>query len=67
LLTSLQVHQNSLHKLVGTHVMFFDTTPIGRILNRFSKVRRWAHMPSSSRLHISDCRAVRCNLSVEVL
>ena len=36
--TSLQVHQNSLHKLVGTHVTFFDTTPIGRILNRFSKV-----------------------------
>jgi ABC-type multidrug transport system fused ATPase/permease subunit len=34
---SRAVHQNSLHKLVGTHVMFFDTTPIGRILNRFSK------------------------------
>lgn len=38
-ITWLQVHQTSLHKLVGTHVMFFDTTPIGRILNRFSKVR----------------------------
>lgn len=33
------MHRQSLHKLVGTHVLFFDTTPIGRILNRFSKVR----------------------------
>lgn len=34
---SRKVHRQSLHKLVGTHVLFFDTTPIGRILNRFSK------------------------------
>ena len=37
---SRSIHASSLHKLVGTFVLFFDTTPIGRVLNRFSKVRR---------------------------
>lgn len=37
---SRAIHASSLHRLVGTFVLFFDTTPIGRVLNRFSKVRR---------------------------
>ena len=32
-----QVHYDSLHRLVHTPITFFDTTPVGRILNRFSK------------------------------
>lgn len=31
------MHYDSLHRLVHTPVTFFDTTPVGRILNRFSK------------------------------
>lgn len=31
------IHRRSLHGLIGTTVAFFDTTPIGRILNRFAK------------------------------
>ena len=34
-----QVHRDSLHRLTRTPITFFDTTPIGRVLNRFSKVR----------------------------
>ena len=34
---SKRVHHNSLAALVRAPVSFFDTTPIGRILNRFSK------------------------------
>jgi len=32
------IHHNSLTTLVRAPITFFDTTPVGRILNRFSKV-----------------------------
>lgn len=35
------IHHRSLTALVRAPVTFFDTTPVGRILNRFSKVG-WA-------------------------
>ena len=34
---SRKVHQASLNRLVGAPISFFDTTPVGRVLNRFSK------------------------------
>jgi len=34
---SRKVHHASLHQLVGAPISFFDTTPVGRVLNRFSK------------------------------
>ena len=34
---SRKVHHASLHRLVGAPISFFDTTPVGRVLNRFSK------------------------------
>lgn len=34
---SQATHNLTLHSLVRAPVAFFDTTPVGRILNRFSK------------------------------
>ncbi|KAF2259014.1 P-loop containing nucleoside triphosphate hydrolase protein [Lojkania enalia] len=34
---SKQMHQNAVHRLLGARIAFFDTTPLGRIMNRFSK------------------------------
>ena len=34
---SRKVHHASLHRLVAAPISFFDTTPVGRVLNRFSK------------------------------
>ena len=33
----IQIHKDSLRRLLYTPITFFDTTPVGRILNRFSK------------------------------
>ncbi|KAF2000827.1 putative ABC transporter [Amniculicola lignicola CBS 123094] len=34
---SKQMHQSAVHRLLGAQISFFDTTPLGRIMNRFSK------------------------------
>lgn len=40
LTASRLIHERSLLSLDRSPVTFFDTTPVGRILNRFSKVTR---------------------------
>ena len=42
------IHHGSLTSLVRAPVTFFDTTPVGRILNRFSKVGGWAGGPAGA-------------------
>ncbi|PVI02115.1 putative ABC transporter [Periconia macrospinosa] len=34
---SQQMHQSAISRVLGARVAFFDTTPLGRIMNRFSK------------------------------
>lgn len=34
---SAQMHQSAVVRLLGARISFFDTTPLGRIMNRFSK------------------------------
>jgi ABC-type bacteriocin/lantibiotic exporter with double-glycine peptidase domain len=36
ILTAKKLHEKMLNSVVGTKVRFFDTNPIGRIMNRFS-------------------------------
>ena len=34
---SVTLHQEMLERIVSSTMAFFDTTPVGRIINRFSK------------------------------
>lgn len=34
---SRRLHNEMLHRLVRAPLVFFETTPVGRVLNRFSK------------------------------
>jgi ABC-type multidrug transport system fused ATPase/permease subunit len=35
-----RIHDRSLSSLLRAPMRFFDTTPVGRVLNRFSRVSR---------------------------
>ena len=37
LVASRKIHSKTLNGVLGSPMSFFDTTPVGRVLNRFSK------------------------------
>ena len=44
---SRTIHNNMLANILRSPLAFFDTTPIGRIVNRFSKVRHGSTVATS--------------------